>query len=411
MTDVVVIGSGLAGLVAAIKLGRAGKSVTLISKGLGGLQLSQGTVDVLGYNPDRVTDPVAASATMPSTHPYSVLGADAVRAGVLYVQDLLKDHLVGDPARNVFLPTAVGALRPTCLVPPTMAAGIVTGGITYALVGFRQLKDFYPELCAANLARQTAPDGGTISARAITLDLPAVADMADSTALAYGRAMDDPAYRQKVASILKPQLADGEVVGLPAILGYRDATAHRHLEELLGHPVFEIPLPPPGVPGMRLNEALVAAAKQAGVRFVSGAKAVGIVTEGDRVVSVGQATAGRVRQYTADAFVYAPGGFESGALSMDSYGTVTDTVFGLPLVGLGDDLVTADSPAEQKLFRVGVGVDPSMRVVDSTGHVAYRNLFAAGGILAGAIRWTEKSGEGIALASAVTAADSILKGA
>jgi glycerol-3-phosphate dehydrogenase subunit B len=52
-----------------------------------------------------------------------------------------------------------------------------------------------------------------------------------------------------------------------------------------------------------------------------------------------------------------------------------------------------------------------MRVVDETGHIAYRNLFAAGGILAGAIRWTEKSGEGIALASAVTAADSILKGA
>ena len=39
-------------------------------------------------------------------------------------------------------------------------------------------------------------------------------------------------------------------------------------------------------------------------------------------------------------------------------------------------------------------------------------LFAlAGGILAGATRWTEKSGEGIALASAVAAADSILKGA
>ena len=411
MTDVVVIGSGLAGLVAAIRLGRAGKTVTLISKGLGGLQLSQGTVDVLGYAPDRVTDPVAASAEMPASHPYSVLGADAVRAGVMYVQELLSDRLVGDPGHNVLLPTAVGALRPTCLVPPTMAAGIVTGGIRYTLVGFRQLKDFYPELCAANLARQTAPDGGSISARAITLDLPAVADMADSTALGYGRAMDDPAYRQKVAAMLKPQLTEGEVVGLPAILGYHDATAHRHLEELLGHPVFEIPLPPPGVPGMRLNEALIAAAKQAGVRFVSGAKAVGIITEGDRVVSVGQATAGRIRQYEADAFVYAPGGFESGALSMDSYGTVTDTVVGLPLHGLRDDLVTADSPADQALFLVGVGVDPSMRVVDTAGHVTYRNLYAAGGILAGAIRWTEKSGEGIALASAVTAADSILKGA
>ena len=35
----------------------------------------------------------------------------------------------------------------------------------------------------------------------------------------------------------------------------------------------------------------------------------------------------------------------------------------------------------------------------------------AGGILAGATRWQEKSGEGIALASAVQAADSILQAA
>ncbi len=411
MTDVVVIGSGLAGLVAATKLALGGKSVTLISKGLGGLQLSQGTIDVLGYAPGRVADPIAAAASMPAPHPYSVLSSDAVRAGVTYAAELLGDRLVGDPSHNVLLPTAVGALRPTCLVPPEMAAGIVTGGIQYALVGFRQLKDFYPQLCAANLARQTAPDGGPIYARAISLDLPAVADMADSSALAYARAMDDPSYRQKLASLLKPQLAEHEVVGMPALVGYRDRTAHRHLEELLGHPVFEIPLPPPGVPGMRLNEALVAEAKKAGVRFVSGAKAVGLVAEGDRVVSVGQATAGRIRQYTADAFVYAPGGFESGALTLDSYGTVTDTVFGLPLHGLGQDLITADAPADQALFRVGVGVDKDMRVVDTTGHAPYSNLYAAGGILAGAIRWTEKSGEGIALASAVTAADSILKGA
>lgn len=410
MPNVVVIGSGLAGLVAAIRLGRAGAKVTVLNKGLGGLQLSQGTIDVLGYAPGRVTEPVREAAALPAPHPYSVLGSDAIRAGLAYAQEIFGDGLVGDPGRNVLLPTAVGALRPTCLVPPSMAAGVVTGGIRYVLVGFRQLKDFYPQLCAANLARQSAPDGGSISARAITLDLPAVPDMADSTALAYARSMDDPGYRRRLASLLAPQLTDGEIVGLPAILGYRDATAHHHLEELLGHPVFEVPLPPPGVPGMRLNEALIAAAKKAGVRFVSGAKAVGIVTEGDRVVSVGQATAGRIRQYTADAFVYAPGGFESGALAMDSYGTVTDTVFGLPLHGLGPDLVTGDSPAEQRLFRVGVGVDSSMRVVDETGHVAYRNLFAAGGVLAGAVRWTEKSGEGIALASAVTAADSILKG-
>jgi glycerol-3-phosphate dehydrogenase subunit B len=59
---VLVIGAGLAGLTAAIRLVRAGLSVTVVAKGLGGLQLSQGTVDVLGYAPERVTDPLAAVA-------------------------------------------------------------------------------------------------------------------------------------------------------------------------------------------------------------------------------------------------------------------------------------------------------------------------------------------------------------
>jgi glycerol-3-phosphate dehydrogenase subunit B len=411
MPNTVVIGAGLSGLVAAIRLARGGRTVTLLTKGLGGLQLSQGTIDVLGYAPERVDAPIDATASLPATHPYKVLGPAAIAAGIAYAQELLGDRLVGNADRNVLLPTAVGALRPTCLVPPSMRAGVVTGGIRYVLVGFRQLKDFYPKLCAANLERQAAPNGDPIIARAVMLDLPAVADMADSSALAYARALDDPSYRATLAAALKPLLEDGEVVGLPAILGHRDAGAHRHLEQLLGHAVFEVPLPPPGVPGIRLNEALTALAKEAGVRIVAGAKVVGFEAASGKVISVGQATAGRIRQYAADAFVYAPGGFESGALTMDSYGTVTETIFGLPLHGLGPDLVTGDDPGQQALFRVGVGVDAGMRVVDPAGHAPYNNLYAAGGILAGAIRWTEKSGEGIALASAVAAADSILKGA
>ena len=43
MRDVVVIGAGLAGLAAAIKAADAGLSVTLVTKGVGGIQL--GTVE------------------------------------------------------------------------------------------------------------------------------------------------------------------------------------------------------------------------------------------------------------------------------------------------------------------------------------------------------------------------------
>jgi hypothetical protein len=65
-------------------------------------------------------------------------------------------------------------------------------------------------------------------------------------------------------------------------------------------------------------------------------------------------------------------------------------------------------PTQKPLFTLGVETEPSMLVRHPDGDAVYDNLYAAGGILAGATRWQEKSGEGIALASAVRAADSIL---
>ena len=73
MRDVVVIGAGLAGLAAAIKAADAGLSVTLITKGVGGIQLGTGTVDILGYRPEPVEAPLEAptrtSPPITSVHP------------------------------------------------------------------------------------------------------------------------------------------------------------------------------------------------------------------------------------------------------------------------------------------------------------------------------------------------------
>ncbi len=414
MFDTVVIGAGLSGLVAAIKLAREGQRVALLTKGLGGLQLSQGSIDLLGYNPDRVDRPLDAIgpyATAHPDHPYAVIGADAVARGVSYLKDLLDDLLVGDPSQNMVLPTAVGALRPTSIAPRSMAGGAVTDGIRYLIAGFRQLKDFYPGLCAANLARQRGPHGEEISARPVLLDFPARDGMADSSALAYARALDDPEVRAKLAVALRAVLQEGEVVGLPAVLGIKDPGVHRHLESALMETVFEIPLPPPSVPGMRINEALTQRAKRAGVRIILGSPVVTFAHRDGRLTSVSIDAAGGHRVFKANSFVYAPGGFESGTISMDSYGTLTERVFHLPLRNLGPGLVDGDSWSDQELFRVGVGVDQSMRVLDAGGRPVYANLFAAGGLIAGALRWSEKSGEGIALGSAVRACESILEGA
>ena len=64
---------------------------------------------------------------------------------------------------------------------------------------------------------------------------------------------------------------------------------------------------------------------------------------------------------------------------------------------------------DQPLFLAGLAVDDNMRVLDEEGAPVCPNLYAAGGNLAGATRWREKSGEGIALASALAAVDSIVE--
>lgn len=415
MSRVVVIGAGIAGLTAAIRLARAGLAVTLVSKGVGGLQLSQGTVDVFGYDPVRVTHPLEAldvRAAADPKHPYASIGREAVESGVTYLADLVgPDLLVGDPAANLNLPTAVGAVRPTCLAQPSMLAGACVDGASFVIVGLRRLKDFPAHLIAANLARTVLPDGGRLQARHLVIDVPARDGEIDSSGLTYARAFDDPGFSKRFAAALLPLLTDGESVGLPAVIGLHDLQAWRKLSDALGHPVFEIPLPPPAVPGLRLNETLLTAARTAGVRLVQGNRVVSArVTEG-RVAAVTVAQAGAAREYPAEAFVLASGGFESGALAMDSYGTLTETIFGLPLAGQdAGELVHGDYwGAQQPLFAVGVGVEASMRPVDAAGAPVYPNLYAAGGILAGAYRWSEKSGEGIAVGSAVKAADAIVR--
>ena len=413
MRDVVVIGAGLAGLAAAIKAADAGLSVTLITKGVGGIQLGTGTVDILGYRPEVVEKPLEALeahvASRP-THPYAHVTPSHVGASVAWLRDLVgSDVLIGDETRNVRIPTGVGALRPTCLIPPSMEAGIPQAGARYAIVGLARFKDFYPSLVAENLTRQSGPDGTPIKARAFSVDYVVREGEVDSTGTNHARSLDREENRSRLADQIRPLLEDGEIVGLPAVLGLDEANAWRDLADKLGHPVFEIPIQPPSVPGMRLNALLTRIASEK-CRVVLGSPIKAVHTADGRVSAVEYASAGRPTIVETRSLILAAGGFESGALDMDSYGTVRETICGLPVMGASGQLLHADFWGDdQPLFLAGLAVDDNMRVVNEEGAPVCPNLYAAGGTLAGATRWREKSGEGIALASALAAVDSIVE--
>jgi glycerol-3-phosphate dehydrogenase subunit B len=402
--DAVVVGAGVAGLTAAARLAESGARVCVVAMGVGSTHLAAATVDVLGYGPDRVEAPGRALPDFVAAHPdhpYALVGVESIGRALDWFRKRVERgpqqgyRYVGDLERNHLLPTAVGAARPSALVPETMVAGELTDTRPVCVVGLRPLRDFHASLCAANIARLG------IETRAVELRLDM--DRPDENALGLARRFDDAGFRRAFADQLAPRLQGDDRVALPAVLGLRDPHgAWRDLEGRLGRPVFEVPTPPPSVPGMRLFDALRAAVRTAGGRLVMGARVVGAQRDGSRVTALRADTSGRDTTYAGRWVVLATGGFASGALTLGSDWVVRETVLGLPVRGTpppGSPRFVPDYFGEQPMSRVGVAVDARQRAD------GVENVLVAGAALPGAEPWREGSGEGISLASGHRAAE------
>jgi glycerol-3-phosphate dehydrogenase subunit B len=386
---IVVVGAGLAGLVAAVKLAEGGERVLVLAKGVGATHLSPCTIDVLGYAPDRVSSPLAALDRLGADHPYALVGRDAVAAAVAWWRESMP--YVGSLDENLLLPTAVGALKPSALVPETMAAG--AGSDPVCVVGFRALKDFYAALLADNLTRSG------IEARSVELDvLPE--GRVDANSLAFARAFDDPVFRDPVARAVSPR--EGERVAFPAVLGV-DGSAWGELQERLERPVFEVPTLPPSVPGMRAAKALRERLRRAGGRLVLNNVVIGAERSGERVTALRVRVGLREVTQPADWVVLATGGFASAGLELDSRWQPREVALGLPVTGVpADQRFVPEYFADQPMARAGVAVGRDLRPE------GLENVLVVGATLAGAQPWKEKSGDGISLATGHRAAELIL---
>jgi glycerol-3-phosphate dehydrogenase subunit B len=415
--DAIVIGAGTAGLSAAVRLAEADARVLVLAKGIGATHLAPGTLDVLGYTDERVEGPARALPAFTSDHPghpYALLPPDELRDALEWFRTRFDGGTldpygyVGDLEENLLLPTAVGAAKPSAVVPETMAGGDLRHGGRFCIVGLRALRDFYAGYLADNLGR-AAPG---VSARAIELDVP-VEGRVEANSMAYARAFDDPGFRAAITAELLPRLEGEERVGVPAVLGL----SHPHdawsdLERRLGRPVFEIPTLPPSAPGMRIFQTLRDRLRRAGGRIVIGAEVGSAGRTGDHVSAVRARVAARDMVYSADWFVLATGGFGSGGLELGSDWRAREAVLGLPVAGVpppGEQRFARHYFDPQPMAAAGLPVDAQLRPLNEGGERVLGNVLVAGASLAGAVPWQEKSGEGISVATGYRAAGLILE--
>ena len=337
ITDALVIGAGTAGLTAGIRLARGGLRVTVVASGEGCLPLASGTIDILGFAPEAVQSPRGALPGFLDAnpeHPYRISGLAGLEQSLAwFVKTTEPLGYRGELSRNQWVPTVLGGLRPTALVPRSMAAADLGGGGEVLIAGIRGFRDFHPALLAANLGRAAAAPAPAIRTRAVELEWPGSAG--DMPPFRLARRLEDPEIRRRLAAQLHSQLGDATAVGLPAVLGReRAAEVHADLEQRLGRPVFEIPGLPPSLPGLRLFDCLRRALLDAGGRLLLGSTAISATQPPDTVESVTITQASRPVAVSAGFFVLATGGFADRRHRPAARRSAPEPVFGLPVHGL-----------------------------------------------------------------------------
>jgi glycerol-3-phosphate dehydrogenase subunit B len=411
--DVLVVGCGLAGLTAAVRLALSGARVRVLAKGIGATHLSGATIDVLGYAPERIDRPGEALASLGGEHPYARVGAQRVGAALDWFKELVAGGSLapyaytGSLDENLLLPTGLGVPKPSAVVPVTMAGGDLRSVRAVLAVGFRGLKDYHPALLADGL-RRSMP---SIQARATDLHL-AVEGRPEFNALGLARAFDRRDFRRTVIAELSSRLQPAEAVAFPAALGI--ATPHdvwSELEHGLGRPVFEVPTLPPSVPGMRLFAILREALRRAGGSLLLNNVVAGADHAGSRVRALRVRVGLREERYSADWVVLATGGFASGGLELDSHWKARETALGLPVANMpepGEARFEPEYFAAHPMGRAGVAVDARLRPVGVNGEPVFENVLVAGATLAGAQPWKEKSGDGLSVSTGHMAAELVL---
>jgi glycerol-3-phosphate dehydrogenase subunit B len=403
--DILVIGAGPAGLLAAWIARQRGAKVRVMASGIGTTHVAPGWVRVWdGHAPGTSEVP---GASFHPQHPYALTGLDALRGGLAALREVGKAagiHYVGELDSNLLLPTALGATVEAALAPESFVAGDLRQPGALLIAGPAGWRDFYPKLCAENLARTGFP------ARGVTFDLPemAAASRFDATPPGLARLFDRPEVRQRVAAQLRPQLDGATRVGLPAVIGLEQhGAAWRELQDRLGVPMFEIPTLPPSVPGMRLYQAFKTALLKLGVPILLDMTATAGVIEGHRATGVIVPDVVRDRTYRAETIILATGGLYGGGITSDHTDALRETVFGLPLHAPGglDDWFGPAFLADQghPIHCAGVRANPAMQPVDEAGNVVLENVRIAGRLLAHYDPMVEGSTEGVWLATAYRA--------
>ena len=409
--DSIIIGGGLSGLTAGIRLVSAGKKVAIITSGQSALHFSSGSMSLLNRIDGRqVCDPLQAIATLPPSHPYQKIGVGNIHDFAAEATMILRRaglDVEGYPEAHRYCLTPFGVWQPAWLTVKDIASCSHPSRCTWrkaAIVNFKGYLDFHPGYLADGLAT------AGIASESYEIELPQLAALRKSCsgmrAASMARILEGKAVSDLAQAIRKIK-SDADVLLLPAVVGLRSDAPANLLASLVDITVRYVPVIPMSVTGVRAEFLMRRRFESLGGAYFLGDSVNKGNFENNRLISVNTVNLGET-PLRADEFLIATGSFFSQGL-VAKPDAVIEPVFGLDVVQSEKRTSRCDIDffAPQPYMRFGVVTDSRFRV--SRNGSVVTNLRAVGSILSGADSLNEGSGAGIALLTAVAAARQILQ--
>ncbi|MCK4766794.1 MAG: glycerol-3-phosphate dehydrogenase subunit GlpB [Desulfobacula sp.] len=412
--DITVIGAGFAGMVAAARASDLGLK-TVQTGNSSQLYFASGLFDFLGVYPLHSRTPLKDPRTglkllqkeMPG-HPYSKTSLEAILKSFDFLSRFLQsaglNYIKPDKGNRSVL-TSAGTFKPTCMIPETLLNGqMLKNDTSLLLVDFKGLKGF--------CARQMADVLKKIHPHILTLSVEVPGKNGDLNPTHLATLFEDSSFLKELATQISPFLDKVELMGIPAVCGInKSLAALTRLEKITGLDIFEIPMMPPSIPGLRLKNAFEKKLAKNKVHFLSQAKIKPPRFNGSEFV-LDVMNQNMETQIRSRGVILATGRFPGGGLHAQR-GRIQETVFNLPVY----------QPDERSLWHhldffekqghlintAGVETDSVFRPVDTHGAIIYENLYAIGTILAHNDWVRLKSGSGVSALSAFTAVNNFYK--
>lgn len=416
-SDILVVGAGMAGLMAAVTAAKSGLSVSVLSEGAGVISIGSGAVDFLGYvNGKKITDnPFNHLNELDKNHPYNIIGAENIKNAFASLIEISTSNgyeiKMNDEGLNQTAISIAGTTKPTYICSESNNASRILKAKKILFAGVEYLKDAQPALAVKQAKQYKVFADAELESTILKSPFGKTHRVLNSLDLA--RYVDKEEGFNWLKSELVRVSGGFDAVIIPPICGTVNYTKSFKELQNLGFILVEAISIPPGVGGYRLRNALISEAKKLDIKFIENCNVQRAVIENGKcksLVALHNNIAGALEtEYSADKFIIATGGVIGGGIA-STPDKVYEKIFNIEI----KSPASVEERSDKNVFgshiftKFGVNVNNKLQAIDSAGSPLYDNVFFAGNTLSDYDFPTEKSGYGVACSTGYTAALSAL---